>query len=292
MARRPSAARLREDDIALAAHRSPGSPIPMEPLRKYPRTPHLEGSRLQPGDEDVAQVPFAELRGRHLVVEEKVDGANAGISFGEDGGLRLQSRGHFLTGGPRERHFALLKTWATVHRDALWERLGARYVAYGEWLFARHTVFYDALPHYLLEFDVLDRHTGRFLSTARRRALWAGSPVVSVPVVHEGTLASRAALEALVRPSLYKSTRWREALREASRRGEVGARGAGDRAVADTDPSDHSEGLYVKWEDADHVLGRYKWVRASFLQAMQESGTHWLDRPLLENGLAPDATLW
>jgi hypothetical protein len=264
----------------------------MEPLRKYPRTPHLEGSRLQPGDEDVDQVPFAEVRGRHLVVEEKVDGANAGISFGEDGGLRLQSRGHFLTGGPRERHFALLKTWATVHRDALWERLGARYVAYGEWLFARHTMFYDALPHYLLEFDVLDRETGRFLSTRRRRALWAGAPVVSVPVVHEGPLPSRAALEALVRPSLFKSPRWREALREASLRGEVGARGAGERAVADTDPDDRSEGLYVKWEDDDHVLGRYKWVRASFLQAMQESGTHWLDRPLLENGLAPDATLW
>ena len=27
-------------------------------IRKYPRTPHLEGSRLQPGDEDLSQIPF------------------------------------------------------------------------------------------------------------------------------------------------------------------------------------------------------------------------------------------
>jgi hypothetical protein len=264
----------------------------MEPLRKYPRTPHLEGSRLQAGDEDLDGVPFALVRGRPLVVEEKVDGANAGVSFDEDGELRLQSRGHFLTGGPRERHFALFKTWAQVHRDALWERLGTRYVCYGEWLFARHTVFYDALPHYFLEFDVLDRESGAFLSTRRRRELWAGSPVRSVPVVHEGPLASRASLEALVRPSLYKSARWREALREAARRSEVAAWGDPERAVAETDPDDTSEGLYVKWEDDDQVLGRYKWIRASFVQRLVESGGHWLDRPILENGLHPDADLW
>ena len=46
-------------------------------LRKYPRTAHLEGSRCQPGDEDLESVPFASIAGRHLVVEEKVDGANA-----------------------------------------------------------------------------------------------------------------------------------------------------------------------------------------------------------------------
>ena len=59
-------------------------------MRKYPRTPHLQGSRLQPGDEDLDQVPFAELRGRFVVVEEKLDGANCGIRFdgaGEGGGV-------------------------------------------------------------------------------------------------------------------------------------------------------------------------------------------------------------
>ena len=92
----------------------------MEPvnLKKYPRTPHLEGSRLQPGDEDLSQIPFSCIQGKHLVVEEKVDGANSAISFDEDGTLLLQSRGHYLTGGYRERHYNLLKQWARIHQDA------------------------------------------------------------------------------------------------------------------------------------------------------------------------------
>jgi hypothetical protein len=36
---------------------------------KYPRTPHLAGSRLQPGDEDLAQVPFAAVRGVGLAAD-------------------------------------------------------------------------------------------------------------------------------------------------------------------------------------------------------------------------------
>ena len=52
-----------------------------EPLHKYPRTHHLEGSRLQPGDEDLRSVRLAELRGQRLVIEEKLDGANAGLSL-------------------------------------------------------------------------------------------------------------------------------------------------------------------------------------------------------------------
>lgn len=63
-------------------------------LRKYPRTRHIRGSRLQKGDFDLSAAPFSELAGRHLVVEEKLDGANTGISFGPGGELRLQSRGH------------------------------------------------------------------------------------------------------------------------------------------------------------------------------------------------------
>src|SRR5262249_42673562 len=109
----------------------------MLPLHKYPRTRHIEGSRHQPGDEDLSTVPFADLAGCHLVVEEKLDGANAGLSFDEDGTLRLQSRGHYLTGGNREKHFNLFKQWASAHAPALRERLGSRHVLFGEWLYAK-----------------------------------------------------------------------------------------------------------------------------------------------------------
>jgi len=260
----------------------------MTAIRKYPRTRHLEGSRLQPGDEDLDSVPFRELRGRHLVVEEKLDGANAGLRFGPGGELLLQSRGHFLTGGYRERHFDLFKQWATTHAPALRAVLGDRYALYGEWLYAKHTIYYDRLPHYFLEFDVLDLRDDRFLSTPARRELLAGLPVVPVPVLREGPADDLDDLTALIGPSPYKGPQWRESLTEAAR-----ARGLGvELAVRETDPSDLMEGLYVKVEEDGAVVGRYKFVRASFLTAVVDSGTHWLRRPIVPNALAAGVDLF
>jgi hypothetical protein len=260
----------------------------MLPLLKYPRTTHLEGSRWQPGDEELDGVPYSLVAGRYLVVEEKLDGANSAVSFDEDAELWLQSRGHYLTGGGRERHFALLKTWAQVHRQALWERLGRRYVMYGEWLYAKHTIFYDQLPHYFLEFDVYDRETGTFLDTAARRALLEGGPVRSVPVLWEGHAAAENRLPAMVKHSLYKSERHRERLREIA--AELGLDPV--RSEKETDPSDLSEGLYLKLESEGTVRSRFKFVRASFLTSVANSESHWLERPILPNQLAPEVDLF
>ena len=253
----------------------------MEQIIKYPRTRHLEGSRLQMGD--VADdKPLADLAGQTLVIEEKLDGANSAVSFGADGALRLQSRGHYLTGGGRERHFDMLKTWAATHAARLWEALGARYIMYGEWLFAKHTVFYDALPHYFLEFDLLDRHTGRFLSTEARRAVLRGLPVMPVPVLEVSSLSAVSDVDALIRPSLYKTPDWRSALSEAAK-----ASGSRPDMVDDqTEDSDLAEGLYLKQEAEGTVVDRFKFVRGDFVQALQSSGGHWQDRPILPNRLA------
>ena len=136
----------------------------MQAIRKYPRTHHILDSRLQPGDDDLRSEPLEIIEGRHLIIEEKLDGANSAISFDASGGLLLQSRGHFLTGGPREAHFDLFKSWANSISHLLLPILADRYIVYGEWLYAKHTIFYDCLPHYFIEFDVLDREQDHFLS--------------------------------------------------------------------------------------------------------------------------------
>jgi len=251
-------------------------------MLKYPRTQHVQGSKLQPGDADLSQVAMADLRGEPLVVEEKVDGANAAVSFGEAGELLLQSRGHYLTGGPRERHFALLKTWGAVHQVALREVLGQRYVMYGEWLYAKHTIFYDRLPHYFLEFDVFDRERGLFLGTPERHALLAGLPVRSVPVVWEGAGRDVEHLRSLVATSVYKSPGWRQRLDEAA-----AAQGLDvERVRRQTDASELAEGLYLKHERDGQVVGRYKFVRPTFLQSVLDQDEHWLARPIVPNALA------
>jgi hypothetical protein len=58
-------------------------------MQKYPRTPHIQGSREQPGDEDLDSVPFSALANEYVVIEEKVDGANAALSFDAQGQLLL-----------------------------------------------------------------------------------------------------------------------------------------------------------------------------------------------------------
>ena len=259
----------------------------MEPftIRKYPRTPHIEGSRLQPGDEDLSQIPFESIAGRHLVVEEKCDGANSAVSFGEDGELLLQSRGHYLTGGYRERHFNLMKQWATVHVDLFYELLGKRYIMYGEWMYAKHTVFYDALPHYFLEFDILDRETGIFLDTPARQKMLEGTPVVSVPVLGSGIYTDKELLLRHLGQSAYVSGNQRQNLYDAAVKLGLDP----ERSCAETELSGMMEGLYIKIEEHGRVTDRMKFVRAAFLQCVDFSEKHWIDKPIIPNQLAVPA---
>lgn len=253
----------------------------MARLYKFPRTPHIEGSRLQPGDDDLERLPFGALTGTQLVVTEKVDGANAGISFAPDGSLRLQSRGHYLTGGPRERHFTLFKAWAAAHQHGLYTALGDRHVLYGEWLYAKHTVFYDALPHYFLTFDVLDRVTGDFLDSRRRAALLVGLPVQTAPSLWQGAATTAGALQTLLGPSRCKTAAWRDRLRAACL-----AAGLNPEQVAgETDATGTIKGLYLTAEQDGRVVARAKFVRGSFSNAVLDSGSHWLDRPIVPNQL-------
>ena len=251
-------------------------------IKKYPRTPHLEGSRLQPGDEDLSQVPFSYIRGKHLVVEEKIDGANSAISFDADGTLLLQSRGHFLTGGYRERHYDLLKQWAYVHAEALYSVLGSRYILYGEWMYAKHAIFYDKLPHYFLEFDILDRHTGVFLDTHTRHEMIKDLPVVSVPVLAEGSFQSKEQLLALLGSSKYISDDHVAHLKELCHQLNLDE----DIQCCATDESTTMEGLYIKIEENGQVVDRLKYVRNSFLQTISTPNTNWLDRPIVPNQLS------
>ncbi len=260
----------------------------MIPLLKYPRTQHLESSRLQPGDEDLSAVQFSQITGRTIVAEEKIDGANAAVSFDDDGSLLLQSRGHYLTGGPREKHFAMMKTWASAHQAALRSVLGCRYLMFGEWAFARHTVFYDRLPHLFLEFDVWDREAGEFLSTPRRRELLAPLPVASVPVLYAGPARSLDHLWSLVGAPLWQSAGWAERLEELARQRGLDV----NRVIAESDTTSEAEGLYLKVEEGGQVTQRLKLVRPSFLQTVMQSGTHWLARPTVPNQLNPRADLF
>jgi hypothetical protein len=130
--------------------------------------------------------------------------------------------------------------------------------------------------------------TGQFLSTSSRRLLLAGLPLRSVPVLYRGPALSLDHLIGLVGPSLYKGPDWRDKLVESAV-----ARGLDSgKAIEETDPTDLMEGLYIKVEEDDQVDERYKYVRADFLTTVVDSGTHWLRRPIVPNGLADGVDLF
>ncbi len=249
-------------------------------IKKFPRTPHLEGSRLQPGDEDLSQIPFSEILGKNIVVEEKIDGANSAISFTDDKQLLIQSRGHYLVGGYRERHYNLLKQWANVHQEELFSALGCRYVMFGEWMYAKHTIFYDALPHYFVEFDIYDRQRGVFLDTDSRNAITQKLPIVhSAPVLARGVFSNKKQILSLLGQSKYITTNHLQVLAQTSQRLNLDV----DLQLAQTDPSTTMEGLYIKVEQDGIVQSRVKFVRASFLQCVAQSQSHWQSRPIVPN---------
>ncbi len=63
---------------------------------KYPRTPHLFGSKGTDDDKHLNEADsICFIADRSLIVEEKLDGTNVGIHF-SGGEMVLQCRGHLF----------------------------------------------------------------------------------------------------------------------------------------------------------------------------------------------------
>lgn len=214
---------------------------------RFPHTPHLawlgEGS---PRDDKVLSPnEVAALLAGDVVVEEKLDGANVGLSLAADGSLRAQNRGQYLA-EPHAGQFARLPAWLAQHSDGLRRVLKPNLILFGEWCAARHSLDYAALPDWFLLFDVYDRTAGRFWSTPRRNLVAQAAGLATVPQVQQGK-STITALKQLVatKPSQY-------------REGPL-------------------EGVVIRRESAEWCEARAKLVRPDFAQAID---THWRKRAL------------
>lgn len=245
---------------------------------KFPKTPHLAGSRLGE-DDDIPKIPFSHIIGKRIVIEEKIDGANVGISFGDDGALLLQNRGHYFYGGYKERHYDLFKRWANENSPALFSALGSRYILFGEWMFAKHTVFYDMLPSYFIEFDVYDKENCVFLDTGSRRNLLKDLSIPSVPVLGESIYRSKDAILSHLGISNYISNRHIERLKAICEKMSLDA----SVILSETDLSRDMEGLYIKIEEDGKVIERMKFVRGTYVQSAKEATSRWQSRPIIPN---------
>ena len=249
---------------------------------KYPSTMHLEGSSLQTGD-SVDVFKFNQLKGKYLVIEEKIDGANSGISFSSDAELLMQSRGHYLLGHDKP-HFDLFKTFCKTFENDLFDILTDRYIMYGEWMYALHSIYYNLLPDYFFEFDIYDKYEKVFLSTIERKKIISKAKnvkIFSVPVLFEGSLKNPKDMLDLIDISIYKDNNAIHQLEKEMLEKRY------PKEVFDSllklNESMMSEGLYIKVESEKTTDHRLKYVRKDFTQTILDNDLHWNSRPMIVN---------
>lgn len=236
---------------------------------KYPRTPHLFGSTGTDDDKHLGEsASSAFIANDSLIVEEKLDGTNVGIHFSQSGELVLQCRGHLITDGMHPQ-YDLFKQWAAVKRNTLENVLTDRYILFGEWVYARHSIHYRRLPHYFFEFDIYDKPQQAFLDLQQRQKLLDGTGIHTVPIVHTGRLTNKQ-LHSTIGPSLFDA------------HFQNPTTGRSDNLM---------EGLYLRTEANGTVTGRAKLVRPEFVEKIKQS-EHWQHQAMVPNELATDADIW
>lgn len=227
----------------------------MSDFIRFPHTPHIAwlGKGTPRDDKVLASLEVVSLLSGPVVVEEKIDGANLGISVNQAGRLRLQNRGDYLR-EPFTGQFKKLSAWIALRENDLISMLGNSLTLFGEWCAARHSVAYDRLPDWFVVFDIYNSSTRRFWSTKRRNELAA---LLDLPVVSE-VLRGKTTLPFLKDLVLNNPSQYRNGM---------------------------MEGLVIRQESEDWLETRAKLVRPDFTQAIDE---HWSRRDLEWNKLVKD----
>ena len=122
----------------------------------------------------------------NIYVEEKIDGANLGISLTPDYQLTFQNRSHYVT-SQSATQWKGIDNWIAQH-PGIFQVLTPDIVLFGEWMFAKHSIHYTELPSYFVAFDIFDKKTQKFYSRARRNDLLKDSGIPTTPLVAEGRL--------------------------------------------------------------------------------------------------------
>jgi ATP-dependent RNA circularization protein (DNA/RNA ligase family) len=208
---------------------------------KFPHTPHLYWLAKESARADKV---FSEKEARafldsEIVGEEKIDGANIGISLNENLEIQIQNRGSFITESTHPQ-FKKLKDWIASKEDSLLDFLEDRYILFGEWCYATHSIAYTSLPDYFIGFDIYDKYKSIFLNTNRRNNIFSNLKIQRVPELLRGKVSQKELFQILESKSFYSDSK--------------------------------IEGIYLRKEFESALLERCKLVRPDFTQSIE---THW-----------------
>lgn len=222
---------------------------------KYPSTPHLcvLGQNMIRGDKVLSNDEYNEFMRDELVIEEKVDGANLGISVDRFGNIKAQNRGNYIE-KPYNGQWVKLDEWIKPKTQQFFEVLGEQFILFGEWCFAKHSLYYDNLPDWFLGFDIYDQANARFLSCARRDFAFEKLGISSVPKFAKGHFAFNSLFGFLLKSKLCDSV---------------------------------PEGIFLRNDNGDWSRARAKLVRPEFIQSI---GEHWSRMQITTNRMAKRPT--
>jgi atypical dual specificity phosphatase len=230
-------------------------------LFKFPRTPHLFDLGAVSSDDVLNNAPlsFPDSSSTHVVITEKIDGANLGFSLSPDRSkILVQNRSHYVNPVTHEQ-FKKLGLWVDSHRKDLQtvldrdDHFAQRYVLFGEWMYATHSIPYTKLPSLFIAFDLYDRSTDTWADRESLSSLLSFTNIPLVPFLYEGSLPPDQVLKDMVQ---QRSMFW-------------------DGRV---------EGIYLKVERDGKVILRRKVVRGDFIVGNE----HWTKGYLRVNSLETD----
>lgn len=219
---------------------------------KFPRTPHLF---VVPGldirdDKILSDQECKSFLNKTILLEEKVDGANIGISLSHNGDLLIQNRGNYILPGSHPQ-FNQIWDWAYSRISLLSQFISVDFIVFGEWCYAKHSIHYTSLPDWFLGFDVYDKKNKIFLNTELRNQLLKKVNIKIIPTLGKGNY-SRIDLEKLLNSS--KSNFYSGAV----------------------------EGIYLRYEDSEKLIKRAKIVKKDFIQDID---VHWSKKEMSRNKL-------
>ena len=219
---------------------------------KFPRTPHLfvvSGLDIR-DDKVLSEQECNAFLNKTITLEEKVDGANIGISLTETGGLLIQNRGNYILPGSHPQ-FNLIWDWAYSRIALLSEHIANDLIVFGEWCYAKHSIQYTSLPDWFFGFDIYDKKNQLFLNAELRNQILQKANIETIPTLGKGNY-SKIDLEKLL--NSYKSRFY----------------------------SGPIEGIYLRYEDSAKLLKRAKLVKNDFIQGID---IHWSKKELISNKL-------
>ena len=158
----------------------------------------------------------------------------------------LQNRGNYLH-KPYRGQWKPLQGWLKIHQERLFDILTNKYILFGEWCYAKHSIYYDRLPDWFLAFDLYDVKKSRFLCRNKRNDLLDKTGIAIIREIAQGCF-SFDEVKQLISQSIYN-----------------------DELV---------EGVYLRADEGDWLKARAKLVRPQFIQQIEE---HWSKKRIVMN---------